>query len=405
VAAGGDADPAGAGGELEAAALLAEQLVGSGLWDVRVGVADELFTAEQAARQAVVQGCVVVPPGGSGEFLRPLPVDVLDRATATLLHQLGLHLLGDLAGLTAAEVSGRFGADAAWVRRVLIGQGVRPVAGRVPPPDLTCEVDFEPPLESAETVCASMTRAAEELVVELGRRQLVCTEVRVRVWDGDGLASERVWAHPRWFAAVDLIDRLHWQLVRSWGITSAVTRVGFVPEVTVAESVHAEGLWGGTDARVERGIARVQGMLGHEAVVAPVLQGGRSPAERQALVPWGDRPRELRPRERPWPGAIPPPAPTRVFPEPWWADVLDAAGRPVLVHRDRVSGIPTRYRPGPGGPWQRVVAWAGPWPVPESWWEAPEIHREVSRFQLVAGDGQAWLATFDTDHWRTEAAY
>ena len=59
----------------------------------------------------------------------------------------------------------------------------------------------------------------------------------------------------------------------------------------VPDAVHADGLWGGTDERVERGIARVQGMLGHEAVVRPVLQGGRAPRDRQALVPWGERPR------------------------------------------------------------------------------------------------------------------
>ena len=42
-----------------------------------LGVADDLFTAEQAARQAVVQDCVVVAPGTSATFLQRLPVQVL----------------------------------------------------------------------------------------------------------------------------------------------------------------------------------------------------------------------------------------------------------------------------------------------------------------------------------------
>jgi protein ImuB len=393
------------GGEAEAGAVLAETLVAAEVWDVRIGVADDVFTAEMAARRAGIQQTLVIDD--TTAFLRPLVVEVLDDAAAVdLLRRLGLRTLGELADLP--EVRTRFGQQADWARRVIRGEGDRPVAGRTPPPDLTVGVGFEPPLESAEAVCFSARRAAERFVAQLGERQLVCTEVAVLV-EADGvLASERAWLHPRWFTAVDLIDRLHWQLVgslRVGSVRSAVESVRFVPQAVVAESVHADGLWGGTDARVERGIARVQGMLGHESVVAPVLQGGRSPAERQAFVPWGERPADLRPRELPWPGSIPPPAPCRVFAEPHPAEVIDASGRPVAVlERGGMSGAPTRYRPGPGEPWQPVAAWAGPWPVVERWWQGPE--QRLSRFQLVGVDGRAWLAALDgAGRWQTEAAY
>ena len=46
-------------------ALLAQHLVGAGVWDCRFGVADDLFTAEQAARQAGIQDSVVVRPLGN----------------------------------------------------------------------------------------------------------------------------------------------------------------------------------------------------------------------------------------------------------------------------------------------------------------------------------------------------
>ena len=67
------------GGEPHAAALVAQHLVDTGVWDCRLGVADDLFTAEQAARQAMVQDCVVVAPGTSATFLQALPVQVLAR--------------------------------------------------------------------------------------------------------------------------------------------------------------------------------------------------------------------------------------------------------------------------------------------------------------------------------------
>jgi len=402
------------GGEPEAGAAIAECVVSLGVWDVRVGIADELFTAEQAARHAPLQETYAVAAGRSADFLRGLPVSVLDDPDApdavSLLQRLGLTTLGDLADLPGADVRARFGRQADWVRRVIHGEGARPLAGRTPPPELAGEVGFEPPLVSAETVCFSARQTAERFVARLGERQLVCTEVSVEVETegASGPASVRRWLHPRWFGAADLIDRLHWQLVgtlRAGDIRSAVTRVRFVPEVVVPESVHADGLWGGTDARVERGIARVQGMLGHEAVVAPVLQGGRSPADRQAYVPWGDRPTGLRERGLPWPGSIPPPAPARVFARPWASEVVDAIGRPVLVlARGGVTGEPARFRPRSGEAWQPVAAWAGPWPVTEQWWE-PGGGRHVARFQLVGVDGRAWLCTFDSDHWVTEAAY
>jgi len=409
------------GGEPEAGAVVAEAVVALGVWDVRIGVADELFTAEQAARAAALQETYVVGADESAAFLRRLPVSVLeDAAAVSLLQRLGLPTLGDLAALPGTDVRARFGAQADWVRRVIHGEGRRPVAGRTPPPELACEVSFEPPLVSAETVCFSTKQTAERFVAQLGARQLVCTEVLIEVETERaverpaGVASQRSWLHPRWFGATDLIDRLHWQLVgtlRAGDIRSGVTKVRLVPETVVSESVHADGLWGGTDARVERGIARVQGMLGHEAVLAPVLQGGRSPADRQALVAWGDRPTGLRDRSLPWPGSIPPPAPCRVFAQPWPAAVLDASGRPVVVlPRGGVSAEPARFRPGGRESWQPVAAWAGPWPVTELWWE-DDGGRRVARFQIVGVDGRAWLVTYDSSggdgagRWVTEAAY
>jgi protein ImuB len=398
------------GGESEAGAVIAECVVGLGIRDVRIGVADELFTAEQAARLAPLQETCMVPSGESGRFLRTLPVEVLDEAdgtgTVSLLRRLGLTTLGDLAELPVGSVEARFGSRAAWVHRVVHGGGARPLSTRTPPPELVRQVDFEPALASAETVCFSARQTAERFVAGLAERQLVCTELLVGVEADGALASERRWLHPRWFTAADVIDRLHWQLagsLRVGDIRAAVTRVRFAPETVVPEADHADGLWGGTDARVERGIARVQGMLGHEAVVAPVLQGGRSPADRQAMVPWGERAAGLRPRELPWPGSIPPPAPARVFPTPWAAGVLDAAGRPVAVlDRGSMTGEPARFRPGATEGWQPVAAWAGPWPVDERWWEGG---RRLVRFQLVGVDGRAWLVTFDGSAWVTEAAY
>ena len=427
------------GGEEAAAALLAEHLVADGVWDCRFGVADDLFTAEQAARQAEVQGCLVVPRGGSAEFVRRLPVRVLaddgpeGRELADLLRRLGLPTLGDFGALSAAEVSNRFGDYGVSVHRRAHGSEVTPLGSRKPPPELACEVAFEPPLDSAEAVCFSVRTTAERFVKGLAERQLVAVGVRIeavfddRSSDGGGI-SARTWLHPRCFTSRDLVDRVHWQLQGSSGslrsrrsmaaVTAPVERVRFLPDTVEPAGDHADGLWGGgADEQVVRGVARVQAMVGYDAVRVPVLQGGRSAADRQALVPWGERPVGLRPLDRPWPGRIPGPAPARVFVVPPAAEVVDPAGRPVTVtDRGVVTGEPWQFRIGNTArrdlPWMPVAAWAGPWPVDESWWldgvvagvEAAPRGRSA-RFQVVGVDGRAWLMVWREDGWVVEAGY
>jgi protein ImuB len=183
-----------------------------------------------------------------------------------------------------------------------------------------------------------------------------------------------------------------------------------VPEVVEPAAAHGEALWGAaSDDLVERGVARVQGMVGFDAVRRPVLQGGRTPSARQSLVPWGERAVDLRPVDRPWPGRVPGPAPVRVFATPPAAEVVDDAGREVWVtERGVVSGEPRRFRvggalDGQGLPWQPVTAWAGPWPTDEGWWSGGT--GPTARFQVVGADGRAWLLVRAPDGWSLEAGY
>ncbi|WP_183098795.1 DNA polymerase Y family protein [Nocardioides pelophilus] len=423
------------GGEPHAAALVAQHLVEAGVWDCRLGVADDLFTAEQAARQAMVQDCVVVAPGTSATFLQELPVQVLatldddageGRALADLLRRLGLRTLGDFARLSAAEVSNRFGAFglSVWQR----AQGAAPagLGSRTPPPELACEVGFEPPLESAEAVCFSVRTTAERFVQGLSARQLVAVAVRIEA-EADGVVtSARTWLHPRCFTSRDLVDRVHWQLQAgtagsglrsrrdSGAVGAPIGRVRFLPETVEAAADHADGLWGGgADEQVTRGVARVQAMIGFDAVRVPVLQGGRGVADRQASVTWGERPVGLRPLDRPWPGRIPGPAPARVFASGLPAEVVDESGRSVAVtERGVVTGEPWRYRIDAATDiavrrWTPVSSWAGPWPVDDGWWLSTDAsgRGRSARFQLVGVDGRAWLLVWSAAGWSVEAAY
>src|SRR5690606_28661986 len=123
----------------------------------------------------------------------------------------------------------------------------------------------------------------------------------------------------------DLVDRVRWQLQATDAVRAPVDAVRLIPEVTESLGDHADSLFGGgPDERVERGVARVQSIVGHDQVMAAALQGGRGPADRDLLVPWGERAVAARPRRLPWPGSLPPPAPATVFTEPREALVVGA---------------------------------------------------------------------------------
>lgn len=407
------------GGEEQAAAVIAEHLVGLGIADCRFGVADSAFAAEQAARQADAQASVVVPVGRSGAFLRDMAVDLLgDPVLVSLLKRLGLRTLGDFAALSSADVLGRFGQPGIFAHRLAAGADSCPMTLRRPAPELERGIDFEPPLEQVDPVAFSVRDTAERFVNGLAAQGLVCTTVRIEVTSDARELHERQWLHPRWFDAVDLVDRVRWQLqgsVRQLGgrgsdgpatsLTAPVTRVHFVPVDVASVGDHADGLWGsGPDERIHRAMSRVQSMLGHDAVVSAVVSGGRSPAERQTFVPWGDRPVPARRYDLPWPGSLPPPAPATVYREARPAVVLGRTGQTVdLNDRGVLTGTPARFSPDGTSP-RPVQAWAGPWPVEERWWDDTAARR-VARFQVVDVDGSAWLLLVENGTWWVEARY
>ncbi len=394
------------GSEQAAAAVVAEHLVTLGIWDCRFGIADGRFAAEQAARRAVAQECAIIEPGGSGDFLRGLPIAVLDDATLVgVLRRLGLRTLGDFADLPARDVATRFGSEGAWLHRLARGRDHRPPVSRRPPLEIDQQVVFQPGLETIEPITFSTRQTAERCVAELARHGLVCTQLRIEVVTDGGWTGTRVWAHSRWFTATDMIDRLYWQL-QGDPAPEPVCEVRLLPDAVESLADHGEGLWGrAADEQVERGIARLQGMLGPEEVLAPSLSGGRSPRDRQRLTPWGDRRDDGRPRGLPWPGSLPPPAPARVFGEPVAAALTDHEHTPVgVTDRGMVTGVPAYVRPGPRQPEVAVDAWAGPWPIEELWWD-PAKARRVARFQVVGIDGRAWLMIIEDGRCWTEAEY
>ncbi|WP_243073835.1 DNA polymerase Y family protein [Microbacterium sp. SS28] len=402
------------GGEVEAACVLLESLSEFGIETARAGVADGPFTAEQAARAGTRPDdpVCVVPTGEAAGFLAPLPIGLLDDVSlgggaefAGLLARLGVQTLGEFAALDPERVHERFAERGMRLHALASGRDPRAVDPRTPPPELQREVAFEPPLEIADQVAFGMRLAADDFIAGLGAIDLVCTELRVELTGDRGERSERVWLHPGSFDAAAVVDRVRWQLGEdAEGLRSGVSHVRISPEAVDAASHHAPAIFGaGPEERVHHALSRVQAMLGHRGVLTPAVGGGRWLAERQVLVPWGDRAVLAKERARPWPGSLPDPLPASVFAEPPRVEVTSSVGGLVAVdERGRVTAHPAVLTEG--GRRRAIAQWAGPWPISERGWDAARARRS-HRFQVVDADDVAWLLVCEAGRWSAEARY
>jgi protein ImuB len=457
-----------------------------------IGIADVLPVAVLAARQSVM-----VPPGGDAAFCAALPITELAREPAIapaeradlvdLLIRLGITTAGAFAALPAERVATRFGADAIEMHRLAAGLGQRGVSRRDLPAELGIEEICDPPLDRVDAAAFLARALAERFHAQLTDAGLACTRLAISARTDRGKHLTRTWRCARPLTAAATADRLRWQLdgwltagrrLRPAGSDSsvrpemmgpemmgpemmgpgAITFLRLEPVEAIGSGLVQYGLWGSDgedDTRASWAFARVQGLLGPEAVLSPVISGGRGPADRITLVSWGDERVPERDPDAPWPGALPAPTPSRLT-DPDASPVLlvDSHGAPVTVtDRGLLSAAPTMAIHTPIGD-QPVLAWAGPWILDERWWAPPEprsvpdrakqvrswrpaggvaarpaavgrVHqlsgapaatsekssrvftppRRRARMQVVLGEGPALLVCFGSAGWQVEGVY
>ncbi|CAN5911606.1 DNA polymerase Y family protein [soil metagenome] len=431
-----------AGGD-DALARRARQLVVEVLGPhapVGVGVADGSFAALLAARRSFASPTVsgpgpaelaeptepvVVPIGTSPAFLAPQPVDRLIEVTdqAELIdvwRRLGLGTLGQVAALAEADVLARFGPPGLRAHRLAAGLDPSPLDTRRPAPSLSVTCELDPPADRVDRAAFVAKVLADDLHERLAADGLACTQVLVEASTVHGETLARHWRHEGVLTAGALADRVRWQL-DGWlsGSVSArptagIERLTLVPVEVVAARGRQLGFWGGetlVDERVLRAVARAQAMLGPDAVTVAEVRGGRGPAERVVRVPVRAvdlTASRLAARSSsvtaPWPGQVPAPAPATVLVAPEPVEVLDAGGRRVAVSGRAEVSAPPDHLVRPGCSSAGVVAWAGPWPVDEVWWDRAR-HRRRARFQVVDATGAAHLLSVHDGRWWLEATY
>jgi protein ImuB len=420
------------GGELKLALLFRDEVaelttrsgspIGCG-----TGIADGMFAASLAARRPGDEP-LIVEPGGSAAFLAPFPLAVLDRPElAGTLDRLGVRSLGALAALPAGGVGARFGADGVAAHRLARGLDPRPAAPRRPAEDLAVAHEFDPPAEADEPVVFVAKMLADRLHAVLGSAGLSCVRLEIAITTAGGRECVRMWRHGDALGGAlsspAVAERVRWQL-DGWRTREAVaeqadpvTFLRLTPDQLVVDTGAQQALWGREEVpdRVSRAAEHVQALLGHGGVMRLFEVGGRDPGSRMVPVAWGDLPDSdvADQPEAPWPGAVPPPAPPYLPPEPAGAgeagavggeiELRDAAGEPVTVTgRSRVTGAPAVLVVT--GKTLRVTGWAGPWPYDERRWN-PGTARRRARVQCETADGRVWLLAVEGGVWRVEGVY
>ncbi|MDH3294725.1 MAG: DNA polymerase Y family protein, partial [Acidimicrobiia bacterium] len=327
---------------------------------IRVAMADGVFAARLAARCRIDdsaghphrKGVIrIVPAGESRRFLTPLPITALEMPDLTdVLIRLGLETLGQFADLSTADVVDRFGRDGRLAHRLARGLDDHPPDLRHPAPDLAVSWTFDPPADRVERCVFVIKSLADELHANLDSRGMSCTRVAIEAETETGERQLRYWRHQGTLSAAAVADRARWQLdgwltsrslAAAAGPKSGVLRLTIVPDEVVPAVGRQLGFWGGDRGRtddVTRVVARLQTVLGADAVTVPEFRGGLSAAEQIRLIPAAavdlteDRPATRSDWNRePWPGQVPAPSPLSVHPDALPIELHDEQGEPVGV--------------------------------------------------------------------------
>lgn len=394
-----------------------------------MGVADGLFAAGLAALQSFRRAePVVVAPGSTCSFLAPLHISMLGRPDlCDLLIRLGIKTMGDFAALPVADVAARFGPDGLTAHRLASGLDEHLFSPRVHRPVLEIGESLDPPTDRIDVAIFIGKGLADALASRLDEEGLICEKLLIQASFENGDELSRSWRLEEATSAGAIAERVRWQL-EGWMATSSGGRSGkltalrLIPEDVSADRGRQLSFWGGPSEpgkRAVRGVARLQGLLGPQAVLVPELKGGRGPGDQFRLISadgvdlLSRSPNPLS-TQAPWPGTIPAPSPALVFHDRPLVRLVGAADQALEVVNQRLSADAARLLVK-GGKWVGVTGWSGPWPVQERWWDrqtTPSVvasnqtaDRELARLQITCSDDNAYLIAYEQGRWWLEAKY
>jgi len=355
----------------------------------RVGVGASKTVARLAALHG--DGCEVVPAGAELGFLAPLPLTCLapPADVAATLARWGVHRLGDLARLPAAEVTTRLGIAGATLVLAARGEDELPLAPSPPPADVEEAVTLEWPLDTIEPLLFVLRALVERAVARLGLDGVGCARLGVTLGLDDRSRDVRT---------LDLVaptrDQKTLLTCLRVALESRPPRAAVVTAVVIAvpERVRAAqlGLFtppGPAPERLATTLARLGALCGPGRVGVPVVVDTHRPGAADVAA--------FTPPSAALPDTVPPGASCRL--------VVRALRppRPLEVFAERDAPCFVRGT-GLGG---RVVAVAGPWRIAAEWWSDVPCARDYYDLELTDGGLYRCYRERESGAWFVDGIY
>jgi protein ImuB len=208
----------------------------------------------------------------------------IERAKETerilsILHQWGIHTLGQLAALPRDDLAARLGTRAVELWERANGRAERILKLVSPPESFIESFEFENEIETIEPLLFILRRFLQQLATRLNAIYLVAKELRLRITFRDKSQYERIFKIPQPTNNEDILFRmLHTHLEN---FTSKHPIVAIELEAQPSRSVRQQfGLFETAlrdPVQLHETLARLVGLLGADRVGTPVLEETHRP--------------------------------------------------------------------------------------------------------------------------------
>ncbi|MEP6975092.1 MAG: hypothetical protein ABI897_06495 [Spartobacteria bacterium] len=287
-----------------------------------------------------------------------------------LLHQWGIHTLGQLAALEPDQLGARLGPVAVKLWEQATGRATR-LLHLVRPTEIFAEqIEFEHEIETAEPLLFVLRRFLEQLTRRLGALYLVAEEMTLQVTLADKSRYEHRFHIPDPTNSVEILFRLLQAHLETFRTDHPIVALGLEAQAAqpARQQFHLFETPLRDPSRLHETLTRLTGLLGRERVGTPVRQDSHRPESFQLeSFAW-----EL----------------------------------PSMPNEERALPGPAlrRFRTGfPPLPAAVVVAREGPYLASGDWWDVKKWER--AEWDLQLENGALGRGQEDPEGWALEGMY
>ena len=197
-----------------------------------------------------------------------------------ILHQWGIHTLGELAALEPDQLGARLGPAAVRLWEQANGRATR-LLQLVRPAEVFAEqIEFEHEIETAEPLLFVLRRFLEQLNLRLGALYLVAQEITLEMNFADKSRSEHRFHIPDPTNSVEILFRLLQTHLDTFRAEHPIVAVAL--EAQAAQPARQQFNFFETPlrdpSRLHETLTRLTGLFGRERVGTPVLEDSHRPA-------------------------------------------------------------------------------------------------------------------------------